>query len=163
MSTADLLEDCPKNESLYSFTDNILNETKRIIKEDIRSLDVNSILSNFCYFNTESIIIDSRFFKIFAIPENYEIFKTCIVERIEEALSNNQKIVVHLNIQTIQIMDIEKHYDFLIKIAKFMGDKFPNKLEKCYVYSSGFIFQSIYSILSIVIDKQTRQRIIFIK
>ena len=43
-----------------------------------------------------------------------------------------------------------------------MKEKFPDKLQKCYVYNSSELFKILYSGFSIFIDKNTRNKFQFI-
>jgi len=147
----------------YQFSDCIFNETKRIIKENIQLINVSDILSNFCKIHHNSVIIDYRFFALIAIPENYEMFKLYLVNNIIEILSKYSALIIHLNFNNIKLIDIDKHSVFFMNIIKYMGEIFPDKLDKCYIYGSGLLYQGIYSLISVVLTRTTRQRIVIVK
>jgi len=161
----DITECSSKYDYDILFPNNIYDDIKRIIKQDITSLNISKVLSNFSYIKDNIIIIDARFFKLIAIPEHYEIFKIYLSNTIRKMLeeTNTKTIVFHFNIKSINIIDLDKHSSFIINLAKYMAETFPDKLEKCYLYGSGVIIQGLYSLLSYIIDKKTQHRIVIVK
>jgi len=144
----------------YLFFDDYYNEIKR----DIKNIDFSLFLNSFCRIDQHNqIVIDYRYFKLIAFTDNYELFKFFLVDKINKALLVVDKIVLHVNLDSISVTDIDKHSNFLIQLARFMTDNFPDKLEKGYIYNSGFLINSIYNILLMVLDKETRTKIIFVK
>jgi hypothetical protein len=144
----------------YLFFDDYYND----IKKDIKNIDFSVFLNSFCRIDQNyQIIIDYRFFKLIAFSDNYELFKLFLVDKINKVLSEMDKIILHVNLDSISLIDIEKHYNFLISLAKWMSINYPNKLEKCYIYSSGYIIHSIYNMLTMVLDKDTTNKIMFVK
>ena len=61
--------------------------------------------------------------------------------------------------KSLTLSDVDKHKIFIQNIAVFLKEKYPNKLEKCYVYNAPFVFAQIYNIVSIFIDKDTQKKI----
>jgi hypothetical protein len=144
----------------YLFFDDYFTE----IKKDIKNIDFSVFLNSFCRIDQNyQIIIDYRFFKLIAFSDNYELFKLFIVDKINKVLSEMDKIILHVNLDSISLIDIERHSTFLIQLARWMAITYPNKLEKGYIYSSGFIIHSIYNMLVMVLDKDTRSKIMFVK
>jgi hypothetical protein len=144
----------------YLFFDDYFND----IKKDIKNIDFSLFLNSFCRIDQNNhIVIDYRFFKLIAFSDNYELFKFFIVDKINKLLSIVDKIVIHVNLDSISLLDIEKHSTFLIQLAKYMSETFPDKLERGYIYNSGFLIHSIYNMLILVLDKETRSKIVFVK
>ena len=44
-----------------------------------------------------------------------------------------------------------------------MSENYPDKLEKGYIYNSGYLLHSVYNILIMVLNKETRSKILFVK
>jgi hypothetical protein len=44
-----------------------------------------------------------------------------------------------------------------------LNQQYPNKLNTCYIYETSFIFNTLYSILSKIIDKKTKDKIVFVE
>lgn len=159
------MNECLENEhnSPIFMNDVLFSEIKQSIRENHIS-DIDILLKNFCCIVNHEVIIDIRIFKLIALPENYDILYYYLVNRIQSiTFNNNNRILVHLNMETFYLTDIDKYSDILLKIARDFQVYFPDKLEKCYVYSAGFIFKGLYSILSGVVSKDTRCRFVLVK
>ena len=144
----------------YLFFDEYYNE----IKKDIKNIDFSLFLNSFCRIDQNNqIVIDYRYFKLIAFSDNYELFKFFLVDKINKVLSIAEKIVLHVNLETISLIDIEKHSTYLIHLAKYMSENYPDKLDKCYIYNSGYLVHSVYNILILVLNRETRDKILFVK
>jgi hypothetical protein len=144
----------------YLYFDDYYNE----IKKDIKNIDFSLFLNSFCRIDQNNqIVIDYRYFKLIAFSENYDLFKYFLVDKINKVLSIAEKIVLHVNLETISLIDIEKHSAFLINLANYMSETFTDKLEKGYIYNSGYLIHGVYNILIMVLNKETRSKIMFVK
>jgi len=117
------------------------------------------ILNNICYVYKNNLVIQHAFFKNFGNKNNYDIITQHIVNNINSILTHYDLINVHCSLHKMDLLDLEKHYDFLMCICKLMQSAYPNKLNKFYIYQPPFIYSKIYSIISTFIDKTTRARI----
>ena len=57
------------------------------------------------------------------------------------------------------VLEIDKHGQFIQHLSGILKDRYPNKLEKCYIYNAPFVFAKIYNIVSRFIDKDTQTKI----
>ena len=48
---------------------------------------------------------------------------------------------------------------FVQQMSTTLKEKFPDKLELCYIHNAPFIFKQIYTFLSLLIDKNTLTKI----
>ena len=55
------------------------------------------------------------------------------------------------------------YLQFIKFFAETLKTRFPDKLEKCFVYDVSFVFYQCYSIISNFLDKKTQQKIQLIK
>jgi hypothetical protein len=117
------------------------------------------ITNNICYIHENNVIIQYAFFKQFGNKNNYDIITQHIVNSINSILINYDSINVHFSLHKMDLLDLEKHYDFLLCICKLMQSAYPDKLNKFNIYQPPFIYSKIYSIISTFIDKTTRSRI----
>jgi hypothetical protein len=117
------------------------------------------ILNNICYINDNNLVIQHAFFKKFANKNNYDIIIQHIVNNINIILQDYELINVHCSLHKMDLIDLDKHYDFLLNTCKFMQSAYPTKLNKFYIYQPPFIYSKIYSIICNFIDKTTRARI----
>jgi hypothetical protein len=80
-----------------------------------------------------------------------------------EVVSNYNKFDVHLNLQSFSIADADKHSGYVRSISGFFGDKYPDKLNKCYIYNASFVFETIFKIINTFIDKDTLKKLVLVK
>jgi len=145
------------------FKDEEYNILKNNLKINKNNFNILELLDNFCRITDDILIIEIRFFKFFGMKETYSLFQNYLMENIDKLINKNKLLTIYLNTNMININDIEKHSDYLKNLSKFMSDKYPECLDKCYIYGYNLIFKGIYMLLSTVICKETRSKIIFIK
>lgn len=117
------------------------------------------ITNNICYIDENNVMIQYGFFKKFGNKNNYDIITQHIVNKINTILIRYDSINVHFSLHKMDLLDLEKHYEFLLCICKLMQTAYPDKLNKFNIYQPPFIYSKIYSIISTFIDKTTRSRI----
>jgi len=127
-----------------------------IFKEEINS---QPQLQNICHQNINNIYLDYRYFKFLAHEDNYAIIIQHILSSIENILKTHDLFVVHIYMKSLTITEIDKHKMFIYKLSDTLKQKFPNKLDTCFVYRAPFIFSHIYNMISIFIDKKTQKKI----
>jgi len=117
----------------------------------------------FIHSSNNNIILDCRYFTFIASPENYDLLIEYITSIIKNVLEKNYLFSFHVNLQSLKLIHIEKHYSFITKISQTLKDTFPDKLDTCYIYNAPFIFSNIFNIISVFIDKKTQQKIKLVK
>ena len=60
---------------------------------------------------------------------------------------------------SLSIIDIEKHRIFFIMASKLFSEKYPDRLNKCFIYNAPYIFEKLFSMISMFIDKETQSKI----
>jgi hypothetical protein len=123
---------------------------------------LNDLLNNFCHIKTNNEIeINYKYFKIINtfIDKNYIL--NYLIYIVENVLQKHQTFVVHVNIEKLTLLEVEKNRDFVQDMSNVLKEKFPDKLEICLIYEGSFIFKQIYNLLSIFIDKKTLKKIKF--
>jgi len=109
----------------------------------------NEIEINYKYFKTINTFIDK------AIVLNY------LFLIVENVLNKYETFIVHVNIEKLTLLEIERNKDFIQNMSSMLKEKFPDKLDFCLIYEGSFIFKQIYNLLSIFIDKKTLKKIRF--
>ena len=137
----------------------IVENNENICIEKIKKSDVDEILKNLCYIKENCVILNYIYFKYFATKENYPYILNYISNHIDSVLLNSNNVVVHINMKNLTIADIDKHKAFIQYISVYFQEKYPKKLSKCYVYNSPFVFNQLYNILCMFIDKETQKKI----
>ena len=136
----------------------IVENNENICIEKIKKSCGDETLNKLCYIKEDSIILNYIYFKYFAKKENYNCILNYIANNIDSVLLNNNNVVVHIDMKNLTIADIDKHKAFIQYISVYFQEKYPKKLSKCYVYNSPFVFNQLYNILCIFIDKETQKK-----
>lgn len=149
------------NSDLNIFSENDNNSEK--IKEQIRSFKFGEIFDGLCYIKDETLFLDYAYFKYFATKETYDIITQLIISRIDIILLKKTLFLVHINIRLLTFIEIDKHKNFIISLCNVLKDKYPKKLLGCFIHNAPFIFSQIFSIISMVVDKETQNKIKLVK
>ena len=78
---------------------------------------------------------------------------------VDSVLKKYELFTVHVYIETLTILDIEKNKNFIQSMCIILKERFQDKLDLCYLHEVSFIFKQIYSFLSLIIDKKTLSKI----
>ena len=153
------------SESPYSyetlFSKNHIKSTQ--ILEMIKQKKFNEILDGIGHIKDNSIIIEFKFFKYFSMPNTHDLITSHMDQITNEVVSKYNNFNVHLNLQSFSIADADKHGTYIRSIASFFADKYPEKLNKCYIYNASFFFETILKIINTFIDKDTLKKLVLIK
>jgi len=150
-----------KNKFVKYFEEN--NENHKKLKKQFIVCS-NEILSKLCCVNHDNqVILDTRYFLLIATSENYNIILEYVICVIENLLTIYETVFVHINMQSITLIHLDKHYTFIKHICILLQEKFPDKLEKCFVYNAPFLFSQLFKIISRFIDKKTQKKIELVK
>jgi hypothetical protein len=143
------------------FEKNHIKSTK--ILEKIRLGNFSEVLAGIGHVKDRSIVIDIKYFKYFANQHTYEIIINHLDHIISQLLSTNSTYSIYVNLQSMSLTDIDKHYLFCKSAAVFFSQKYPDRLHKCYVYNASVFFESLLNIISNFVDKITLKKILLIK
>jgi hypothetical protein len=125
----------------------------------ISSLEIMQKLC--CNQKENHIILNYSYFKYIIKTQLYswdEIIQY-IVNVKRSVLKNYSHFTIHMNINDLTLMDIDKYYLFIQKISQIMKDEFPEKMNICHIYNAPYIFSKLFSIVSVLIDKDTQKKI----
>jgi len=122
-------------------------------------MDKKINLDKICKIEKKNVFIEYSFFKFFANEGTYDVITNYIHDSFKNVLNNHETFIVHLSLKSLTLKEVEKHYSYIGKICNLFKTEFPDKLETCYIYNAPFIFTQIVAILSIFIDKPTREKI----
>jgi len=136
------------------------NKHIKTAKINIMKTCFNDVLSQLCFaIDSENIILDYRYFKFIASADNYEFIIYYIVSVIQCALNKHETFILHVNLDSLSLLHIEKHFGFIKKMSEVLKTTFPDKLNICHIYNAPFIFSKLISIISVFVDKKTQQKI----
>ena len=123
---------------------------------------MNELLYNFCHIKMKNEIdVHYKYFKLINTNvDNNNILKYLIFI-VENVLQTYDTFIVHVNVEKLTLLEVEKNRDFIIAMSNILKERFPDKLDSCIIYEGSFIFKQIYKLLSIIIDKNTLKKIRF--
>ena len=133
------------------------------IIEKIKTQQFKEILNGIGHIRDNCIIIEFKFFKYFSMPNTHDLITSHMDQITNEVVSKYNNFNVHLNLQSFSIADADKHGTYIRSIASFFADKYPEKLNKCYIYNASFFFETILKIINTFIDKDTLKKLVLIK
>jgi hypothetical protein len=154
------------DDNLYSY-DTLFSKnhiTTNQIIEKIRMGKIDEILNGYIHINENGIIIEPKYLKQFACQNTYDLIVNYMDQTIIQFLMTKQDTFnMYINLQSVSIIDIEKHTNFLRYISTLFSTKYPDKLNKCYLYKASIIFEAIFKVIKGFIDKVTLDKIQLIK
>ncbi len=149
-------------ESTIMFDTNSLQVSENIVSK-IKQGDWQYILNGICCIRDNALIIDCIYIKHFATKQTYHMIIDLIANSINTILNVHSKFVVHANIHSMKLKDVDNNREFIRDISKCLKDRFPDKLNKCYVYNATTMFSQILNVISMFIDKDTKEKIHLVK
>lgn len=143
------------------FSNNYIKSEKII--ELIKNNKFTEIFEGLSYIKNNALIIEYKYLKYFASLHTYDIITDYIDKQLSNILMKNNTFTIYVNMKSISITDIDKHHNYISYISKFFSDKYPNLLHKCYIYNAPYIFEKIFAMIRVFIDKETLTKINVIK
>jgi len=123
---------------------------------------IRELLNNFCHIKIKNeIVITYKHFKSINIFIDKSDILNYLILNIENVLNKYETFVIHVNIEKLSLLEIEKNKDFIQNMSSALKEKFPDKLDFCIIYEGSFIFKQIYNLLAMFIDKKTLKKIRF--
>jgi hypothetical protein len=148
----------------YNIVNNLTNQNTNSNNINLRLNEekIREILNNFCHIKTKNeIVINYKHFKSINIFIDKNDILNYLILNIENVLNKYETFSIHVNIEKLSLLEIEKNKDFIQNISTVLREKFPDKLDFCIIYEGSFIFKQIYNLLAIFIDKKTLKKIRF--
>jgi hypothetical protein len=157
------------NDDCFNFkkmTDNFNKNNYNYVKTHAKQVTKLELLQNLCYVQEQNnIVLNYSYFKYIVKNKihSWDEIIQYIVNVKYLVLQNNCRFVVHMNIDRLTLMDIDKYYLFIQKISQIMKEQFPEKMKFCYIYNAPYVFSTLFNIVSVLIDKETQKKIKIIK
>jgi hypothetical protein len=140
------------------------SDSSEKIIEKVKNGEIEEILNNLCFVNeTNSIVLNYLYFKYIATKETYKYIMDFIINVIDKCLIHKSSFSVFVNMKGMKLIDIDKHRHFIQNMSTLLKDRYPNKLEKCFIHNAPIIFTQLYSVICLFIDKETQTKIVLVK
>ena len=78
---------------------------------------------------------------------------------IDFILTKNELFNFHINVKSISILDVDKNKEFIQKASCILKEKYPSKLDTCYIYEAPSMFNNIFKLIFAFVDKETQKKI----
>ena len=144
----------------YNF--NNISNFSQSLNMKINENKLQELLHNFCNVKANNeIIINYKYFKIINTFIDKNNILNYLIFIVENVLKNYNTFIVHVNIEKLTLLEIDKNRDFVQNMSNVLKDRFPDKLEVCFIYEGSFIFKQIYNLLALFVDKKTLKKIKF--
>jgi len=144
----------------YNF--NNISNFSQSLNMKINEHKLQELLHNFCSVKTNNeIVINYKYFKIINTFIDKNNILSYLIFIVENVLKNYNTFIVHVNIEKLTLLEIDKNRDFVQNMSNVLKDRFPDKLEVCFIYEGSFIFKQIYNLLALFVDKKTLKKIKF--
>jgi hypothetical protein len=149
------------------YTSKILFDKNHIkstqIMEKIKQKQFDEILNGIGHIKDNSIIIEFKFFKYFSMPVTHNLITSHIDQLITDLVSKYDNFDVHVNLQSFTMTDADKHKNYVKSVNGYFSEKYPDKLNTCYVYNASFVFETIFKIIGGFMDKDTLKKLVLVK
>ena len=133
------------------------------ILSKIRQGDWQYILNGICCIRDNALFVDCIYIKHFATIQTHQMIIDLIANNIDKVLIMYSKFIVHVNIHSMKLKDVDNNRDFIRNMSKCLKERFPDKLDKCYIYNATTMFSQILNVISLFIDKDTKEKIQLVK
>ena len=128
-----------------------------------KPLSNEEILSSIFFIKDLCVYVDYKFFKKYMTSSLYESFVTHVLTLTEDLLQKVELLHIHVCMKTLSITDFDKHREFIFKFVQLLQTRYPNKLNKCFIYETPSIFAQMYKLLSVIMDRETKQKITIVE
>lgn len=150
-----------KYSSKNLFEKNHIKSTQ--ILEMIKQKRFDEIIHGIGHIKDNCIIIEFKFFKYFSIPVTHDLITSHMDQVIKELTSKYDTFDVHVNLQSFSIADADKHSTYCKAVNEYFAQAYPDKLNMCYVYNASFVFETIFKVAKVFMDKDTLKKIVLVK
>jgi hypothetical protein len=119
------------------------------------------LLHNFCYIssNENDITLNFKSLKLINKQLSNDFLLEHLIKNIDSVLTNYSVFRFHINVKSISILDVDKNKDFIQKASIILKEKYPYKLDTCYIYDAPNMFNNIFKLIFAFVDKETQKKI----
>ncbi len=125
------------------------------------ALKIAELLNNFFYIssNENDVTMNFKFLKLLNKQLSTDFLLEHIINNIDLVLTKYNLFKFHINVKSISILDVDKNKDFIQKASIVLKEKYPYKLDTCYIYDAPSMFNNIFKLIFAFVDKETQKKI----
>jgi hypothetical protein len=121
---------------------------------------MEELLKKFCHIeNNNEIMINHDYLKKIKQYTSETTILNYIIFIIDSVLNKYTTFIANVYIDNLTLLDIDKNKYFIQNMCNILKEKFPDKLEICYVHNTPYLFAQLYSLLKVWVDKKTLAKI----
>jgi hypothetical protein len=130
-----------------------------------KSVDLHRMFSNLCNNPCGNIIrVDSRYFKLLVKHNiDLDLIQDYICNSVAKVLLTHSNYELHVNLKSFSLLDFERNQPLVHRMTTLFRAKFANKIGKCYLHNTSFLFKAIYSFFKRIMSKDDLENIVFVK
>ena len=140
---------------------NITSST--IVKNNLNNevAKLAELLNNFCYIssNENDLTMNFKCLKLLNKQLSNDYLLEHLIKNIDLVLTKYSVFNFHINVKSISILDVDKNKDFIQKASIVLKEKYPYKLDTCYIYEAPNMFNNIFKLIFAFVDKETQKKI----
>jgi hypothetical protein len=121
---------------------------------------MEELLKKFCHIeNNNEIMINHDYLKKIKQYTSETTILNYMIFIIDSVLNKYTTFIANVYIDNLTLLDIDKNKYFIQNMCNILKEKFPDKLEICYVHNTPYLFAQLYSLLKVWVDKKTLAKI----
>ena len=121
------------------------------------------LLRKLAFRKNNDIYFDYKILKVIGNEITFDSIIKHIHTIVEAIFADSPFTNIVVNLKTLSIKDLDKYKNFVSNLIQIFSDKYPDRLQKCYLFKTPGIFSQIYNIISFGVDKETRQKVQIVK
>lgn len=125
------------------------------------ALKIAELLHNFCYIssNENDITLNFKSLKLINKQLSNDFLLEHLIKNIDLVLTKYNVFRFHINVKSISILDVDKNKEFIHKASIVLKEKYPYRLDTCYIYDAPSMFSNIFKLIFAFVDKETQKKI----
>lgn len=121
---------------------------------------MEELLKKFCHMeNNNEIMINHDYLKKIKQYTSETTILNYMIFIIDSVLKKHTTFIANVYIDNLTLLDIDKNKYFIQNMRHILKEKFPDKLEICYIHNTPYLFSQLYSLLKVWVDKKTLAKI----
>jgi hypothetical protein len=121
--------------------------------------DIAVVMKHFCFVKENTVFLDCIYFKSVANKNTYPIILQTVTSSYDDILSRYPTFNLEVNMNATTFRDIYLHRKFILFIAKHLKERYPQKLNQCFIFNAPKAFKRIYRLSSLIVDPDTLKKI----
>jgi hypothetical protein len=137
--------------------------SSQIVKNNLNTeaIKIAELLHTFCYIssNENDITLNCKSLKLINKQLSVDFLIEHIIKNIDMVLTKYDVFKFHINVKSISILDVDKNKEFIKKASIVLKEKYPYRLDICYIYDAPSMFTNIFKLIFAFVDKETQKKI----